>query len=626
MGECDRESMPGKPRVLALALALGLFACALVPAVAPAAWLPPQTVSGSSSSPVEVGEPEVVASAEEEDIAAWTQKGGAPESVMAAVRSPQGAWQSPVALSARGATESSAREPQLAVSPTGEAVAVWSALEGSAWLVEASFRAPGGAWSAPVQVSPVAGNEPLSPHVAIDSSGEAVVTWRGGESIYAATAQRGGEAHASIVSEVAETIFGGERTVEAGGIIRAPATPPVVTVDGAGEAVLLWRGGSTGHSLESAIRPYPGAGWSERHELWFAKATQAGGFQAVASDESGEALAAWDETGDEDVGRTLARWPAGGPWRSEHGAGCSYPYAAFDQFADLQLQVSMDEAGDALVVWESSAPHGYRSVVAQTYSAGGPVAAECVQPNSTGEASDPQAAMSARGDAIAAWRSYVLGNPGHFEAALRPSAAGAWQAPVQLAPAEAPSPSGAEGPVTAIGPQGGAVVLWEAPGRAALEATAYKPELPPPNTNRPQGRRVGAGPTITAARLTNWRFRVGRPRHARSTAHAPAGTEILFTLSRSARFTAAIWRRLPRLTVRNCRRSAARHHRARRCPVYSLAGDLTRSREPGGADRLAFSGRIGGHALEPGVYRMVLSASDRAGRSAPVTLAFGVVR
>jgi hypothetical protein len=55
-------------------------------------------------------------------------------------------------------------------------------------------------------------------------------------------------------------------------------------------------------------------------------------------------------------------------------------------------------------------------------------------------------------------------------------------------------------------------------------------------------------------------------------------------------------------------------------------GTLTRSQEPAGADRVAFSGRVGHRALGPRPYRAVLAASDVGGRSNAVTLAFAIVR
>jgi hypothetical protein len=57
-----------------------------------------------------------------------------------------------------------------------------------------------------------------------------------------------------------------------------------------------------------------------------------------------------------------------------------------------------------------------------------------------------------------------------------------------------------------------------------------------------------------------------------------------------------------------------------------MVGTLTRTSEPAGADKLPFSGRIGHRTLNPGGYRMTLTASNAAGNSQPVTLTFLIVR
>jgi hypothetical protein len=56
------------------------------------------------------------------------------------------------------------------------------------------------------------------------------------------------------------------------------------------------------------------------------------------------------------------------------------------------------------------------------------------------------------------------------------------------------------------------------------------------------------------------------------------------------------------------------------------AGTLTRANLPNGADRIAFSGRIGKRALKPGAYRATLSARNAKGKAKPVTLKFSVVK
>jgi DNA-binding beta-propeller fold protein YncE len=140
---------------------------------------------------------------------------------------------------------------------------------------------------------------------------------------------------------------------------------------------------------------------------------------------------------------------------------------------------------------------------------------------------------------------------------------------------------------------------------------------------------TGSPPAITAASLTHKRFRVAAGTTAVSAARTPRGTAFKLTLSAAAALHIAITRAAPGLRRgRSCLAPSAtlRRRHAKRCTRVLTLGALTRSHEAQGADVVAFSGRIGRRALSPGAYRAVLSASNGAGRSRSVALAFAVVR
>jgi len=136
-------------------------------------------------------------------------------------------------------------------------------------------------------------------------------------------------------------------------------------------------------------------------------------------------------------------------------------------------------------------------------------------------------------------------------------------------------------------------------------------------------------PTITAARLTNKRFRVTNKDTAVSAKKPPAGTSFQFTLSATAKVQIAVTRSAPGLrSAHNCvapttklRRTHAKH-----CTRSVALGTLTRSNLPQGADNVSFSGRIGHTPLKPGSYKAALSASNAGGRSRSVALSFSVVK
>lgn len=76
----------------------------------------------------------------------------------------------------------------------------------------------------------------------------------------------------------------------------------------------------------------------------------------------------------------------------------------------------------------------------------------------------------------------------------------------------------------------------------------------------------------------------------------------------------------------SCAARPPRHHgrHVKRCTRYTTRGSFTHG-DRAGANRLNFSGRVGGRALGAGIYRLLVSprAGGRIGRSA--SAAFHVV-
>ena len=135
-------------------------------------------------------------------------------------------------------------------------------------------------------------------------------------------------------------------------------------------------------------------------------------------------------------------------------------------------------------------------------------------------------------------------------------------------------------------------------------------------------------PMITAASMTNRRFRVARASTAVSARKAPLGTRFRFTLSAPATVKIRITRTAAGLRHgRSCLAPNARLQRehAKHCTRTLAVVTLTRASEPNGADSVSFSGRIAHTPLPAGAYTALLSASNSAGNSKPVTLAFTIV-
>ncbi len=139
-------------------------------------------------------------------------------------------------------------------------------------------------------------------------------------------------------------------------------------------------------------------------------------------------------------------------------------------------------------------------------------------------------------------------------------------------------------------------------------------------------------PTISSARLTNKRFRVARQATAISARmvgrKASTGTTVRFTLSAKATLRIEFDWSAPGLHRGHAclvPTAALKRSHARRCARILEAGALVRANQPPGADSVPFSGRIGSIALPPHAYDAVLWASNAAGRSRSVKVAFVVL-
>lgn len=178
---------------------------------------------------------------------------------------------------------------------------------------------------------------------------------------------------------------------------------------------------------------------------------------------------------------------------------------------------------------------------------------------------------------------------------------------------------------------------------------------PLPDDSRPPvtpiSDRPGAAvkPVVSKASLLRKRFRVGKGATAVTAAvqeaiaeasaskrgkakkkkrkPTPAGTAFRFTLNTRANVAIAIERKTRgRKVGKQCRRATRKLRKRKACVRWVKAGTLKRNGSAAGRRTVAFSGRIGRKALAPGSYRATIKASNSAGTSKPVTLAFTVVR
>jgi hypothetical protein len=164
------------------------------------------------------------------------------------------------------------------------------------------------------------------------------------------------------------------------------------------------------------------------------------------------------------------------------------------------------------------------------------------------------------------------------------------------------------------------------PDRVTLVGTATPPS--PIGSPALSALRVSPRSVAISGRLSHGRCErlTGANRDHRSCTR-PIALRVEYTLTLPASVTLTIQRTLPGRTTRG-RCVALTHANRRHRPCVRLSavpGSLART-GAAGANRFVFNGRIGGHTLGAGTYRLTATphAAGRAGK--PVSAAFSIVR
>jgi streptogramin lyase len=161
-------------------------------------------------------------------------------------------------------------------------------------------------------------------------------------------------------------------------------------------------------------------------------------------------------------------------------------------------------------------------------------------------------------------------------------------------------------------------------GRISIDASTTTPAPVGGGVGGPAGTRDTTPPSFARApSLHPSRFRDS----GRSGGRIPRGSALSFTLSEAASVKALVAAARPgRKTHGSCVGVSKSNRRSPHCRRYVEVGSLG-YRALKGANRFAFSGRVGGHSLKPGEYRLTLVATDAAGNgSVPAKLPFTIAQ
>ncbi len=480
-GPGDKGAVPPGARVGAVLLGSLLFLLAASPAHAAPSWLPATDLSapGRDASNVSVAMDEAG-----DTVALWErQSGSIATNVQVSTRSPGTGFTAPLDLS------SNSTEPQVAMTPGGEALAAWRHFDGTDYVIQAATAATGGAFSAPVEVSSAETTTALQGlQLAINATGEAVLAWVQKDpsspdpnqfSVLASVRPAGGSFSApAIVSP--QPLSVGDK-----------AQSPRVAIDAGGDVTVVWDYfDGTNWVIQAAVRPPAGA-FSTPVSLT-ADGENASA-PAVAMDAAGDAIALWSRSDGANIRVEASTAPAGGSF--------SAPAALSEAGEDAgSPQVAMAPGGAATAVWVSK--NGGESWIAQASSgsiAGFPTPLNLSEAGQS--AFDPELAMNAAGAASVVWKRFDGANQ-IAQGATAPSG-GAFSAPAALSePGQ-----DAVAPSVAMDGAGDATAVWSRPdgSNRIVQAAGYDADPPQlRNVSIPSSGMAGVPVTFSANPTDAW--------------------------------------------------------------------------------------------------------------------------
>ena len=286
-----------------------------------------------------VSEPDVAMGADGTGIAVWVQDQGTHQDVWACRFTRSGGWGDPQTIEINNATKASG--PKVAIDPSGNAVTVWTQLDGLAFDIWSNRYTPSGQWGGADRIESNDFGEARQPDVGTDAEGNAVAVW----------SQSDGVTFDIWASRFASGSGSWSAPVRIEGEDEGDAANPDVAVASDGIAVAVWTQSDSDREHIWANRYTPADGWGVAVQIESAEAGPSGP-PRVAIDPSGFAVAVWQRI--EGAGDSI--------WANQLSPkGVWGPAQRADRSDGVDLgnpRVAMDAGGNAVAVWAASGGAG----------------------------------------------------------------------------------------------------------------------------------------------------------------------------------------------------------------------------------------------------------------------------
>jgi hypothetical protein len=337
-------------------------------------------------------------------------------------------------------------QPQIAITPNGVAVAVFSQSTANTGGTDVQSNRFAGAWGTVQIVNTHAPTNATDPQVAMGPDGAATVVF----DLPAGVGPR-----AWVNSSSAAGVWG------SAGITGGQfAFAPQVAVAANGHAVMTWKQvtGSAGNTYAFWASRNVGTGWTTPLQISAISANP--GSIRVAADAAGNAIAVWQDTSSARRAVFASRLDAAsGAWSAvqllNDGANNAF-----------LPQVAVDPNGNMIVVWYEASDGAQSNgivdvgVVAKRFVAAAATWSGAIAVQPAGQV--PDVAVDAAGNAIAVWLQQTPGNGSHYElwSARYTATDSAWGASLKLMTDAAAYTQIGNNPKIAVNATGDAVVVW----------------------------------------------------------------------------------------------------------------------------------------------------------------------
>lgn len=374
-------------------------------------WSAPQLVET-----VDLGDafaPQVAVDAAGNATAVWTQSDGAIWSIWANRFVPGAGWGAATPIETDVVPVARA---SIAADPAGNAIAIWPQQDG----IGANRFVPGVGWGSPQVIAAAAGA--TQPYVAVDPAGNAIAVWW--------QLSAGGASYSLGTSRF--ELGAGWGPAELHVTSPFPIGNPHVAIASSGVAMVVWSEGfPSGQRMIRSLRYAPGAGWELGVPSQAGTAWDQAGFPHVAADTQGDFIVVWQQASTvlanryvagsgwakfitgvsnrgyfphvaiDHGGKTFAAWHDEGTVGVAHftpGSGWTVsPPIAVGTVNSTQLAVS--PAGEVEVVW-AQAIAGRWSIWSNQPSGVNTL----LEGDDAGDATEPQVAVDPDGNATAVWQ------------------------------------------------------------------------------------------------------------------------------------------------------------------------------------------------------------------------------